>query len=158
MTKRVVVTGLGAVTPVGNNVADIWSNLLKGKSGIGAITLFDASELGTRFGGEVKEFDPVALFGRKEARRMDRFTQFSMEASRQAIEDAGITAKNINRTRVGPVIGSGLGGMNTFYSNMIFSKRAGLAASVHSSSQWFCPIRPPRVWPLSTAIKGLQYP
>ncbi len=125
MTKRVVVTGLGAVTPVGNNVADTWSNLLKGKSGIGAITLFDASELGTRFGGEVKEFDPVALFGRKEARRMDRFTQFSMEASRQAIEDAGITAKNINRTRVGTVIGSGLGGMNTFLQQYDILKTRG---------------------------------
>ncbi len=125
MTKRVVVTGLGAVTPVGNNVADTWSNLLKGKSGIRTITLFDASELGTRFGGEVKNFDPVALFGRKEARRMDRFTQFSMEASRQAIEDAGITAENIDRTRVGTVIGSALGGMNTFLQQYDILKKRG---------------------------------
>ena len=125
MTKRVVITGLGAVTPVGNNVADTWSNLLKGKSGIRTITLFDASELGTRFGGEVKDFDPVALFGRKEARRMDRFTQFSMEASRQAIDDAGITAKNIDRTRVGTVIGSGLGGMNTFLQQYDILKTRG---------------------------------
>ncbi len=125
MTKRVVVTGLGAVTPVGNNVADTWSNLLKGKSGIRTITLFDASELGTRFGGEVKNFDPVALFGRKEARRMDRFTQFSMEASRQAIEDAGITAENIDRTRVGTVVGSALGGMNTFLQQYDILKKRG---------------------------------
>ena len=114
MTRRVVVTGLGAVTPLGNNVADTWNNLLNGKSGIKTITLFDTSELGTRFGGEIKEFDPVALFGRKEARRMDRFTQFSMEASRQAIEDAGIDTEPIDKTRAGTVIGSGLGGMNTF--------------------------------------------
>ncbi|HEY85319.1 MAG TPA: beta-ketoacyl-ACP synthase II [Chloroflexi bacterium] len=125
MTKRVVVTGLGAVTPVGNNVADTWSNLLKGKSGIRTITLFDASELGTRFGGEVKNFDPVALFGRKEVRRMDRFTQFSMEASRQAIEDAGLAEANIDKTRVGTVIGSGLGGMNTFLQQYDILKTRG---------------------------------
>ena len=114
MTKRVVVTGLGAVTPVGNNAADTWASLLEGKSGIATITQFDPSEFSTRFGGEVKNFDPVALFGAKEARRMDRFTQFTLEASRQAIEDAGVTHSNVDRTRVGTVIGSALGGMITF--------------------------------------------
>lgn len=114
MTKRVVVTGLGAVTPVGNNVEDTWQSLLAGKSGIANITQFDASDFPTRFGGEVKDFDPAMLFGHKEARRMDRFTQFALEASRQAIEDADITPDNVDRTRVGTVIGSALGGMITF--------------------------------------------
>ncbi|RME50584.1 MAG: beta-ketoacyl-[acyl-carrier-protein] synthase II [Caldilineae bacterium] len=114
MSRRVVITGLGAVTPVGNNVHDTWESLMQGKSGIATITLFDPSGYGTRFGGEVKDFDPVALFGRKEARRMDRFTQFAMEASRQAIEDACLTQSPLDRTRVATVIGSGLGGMMTF--------------------------------------------
>lgn len=114
MNKRVVVTGLGAVTPIGNNVADTWHNLLRGKSGIGPITLFDPSNFSTRFGGEVKGFDPIALFGRRAARRMDRFTQFALEASRQAIEDANLDCERIDRTRVGTVIGSALGGMATF--------------------------------------------
>ena len=114
MNKRVVVTGLGAITPIGNNVEDTWHNLLVGKSGIGPITLFDPSELSTRIGGEVQEFDPVALFGRREARRMDRFTQLGLEASRQAIEDAGIDNGAVDKTRVGTVIGSALGGMITF--------------------------------------------
>ena len=114
MNKRVVVTGLGAVTPVGNNVDDTWGSLLAGKSGIGPITLFDTSQLSTQIGGEVKGFDPVTLFGRREARRMDRFTQFALEASRQAIVDAGLDHGTIDKTRVGTVIGSALGGMTTF--------------------------------------------
>lgn len=112
--NRVVVTGLGSVTPVGNNVKDTWASLMAGKSGIGPITLFDSTDMATRFGGEVKVFDPISLFGRKAARRMDRFTQFALEASRQAIEDARIAVSNIDCTRVGTVIGSALGGMITF--------------------------------------------
>ena len=114
MFRRVAVTGLGAVTPVGNNVEQIWHNLLAGKSGIGPITHFDASELATRIGGEVKGFDPDALFGRREARRMDRFTQLAVEASRQAIEDANLDLDRLDRTRVGTVIGSAMGGMTTY--------------------------------------------
>ena len=114
MFRRVAVTGLGAVTPVGNNVEQVWQNLLAGKSGIGPITLFDASELTTRIGGEVKDFDPAALFGQRESRRMDRFTQLAVEASRQAVEDANLDLDKIDRTRVGTVIGSAIGGMTTF--------------------------------------------
>lgn len=112
-SRRVVVTGLGAVTPVGNNVADTWHNLLAGKSGIATITLFDPSDMGTQFGGEIKEFDAEEIFGRREARRMDRFTQFALAASHQAIADAGLTKANIDKTRVGTIIGSALGGMIT---------------------------------------------
>lgn len=113
MARRVVVTGLGGVTPVGNNVTDIWNNLLQGKSGIGPITRFDASDYTTQFGGEVKNFDPEALFGSKEARRMDRLTHFALEAGRQAIEDAGLPQANVDRTRTGVIIGSAMGGVAT---------------------------------------------
>ncbi|MEM7030047.1 MAG: beta-ketoacyl synthase N-terminal-like domain-containing protein [Chloroflexota bacterium] len=112
-SKRVVITGLGAVTPVGNNVGDTWHNLIEGNSGIAPVTLFDPSDFGTRFGGEVKGFDGAAIFGRREARRMDRFTQFALSASHQAIADAGIADSNIDKTRVGTIIGSALGGMIT---------------------------------------------
>jgi 3-oxoacyl-[acyl-carrier-protein] synthase II len=114
MSRRVVVTGLGAVTPVGNTAAETWDNLLQGRSGINTISQFDTTDLTTQFGGEVKDFDPVALFGRREARRMDRFTQFAMEASRQALADACLDKNLLDPTRVATVIGSALGGMNTF--------------------------------------------
>lgn len=112
-SRRVVVTGLGAVTPVGNNVVDTWHNLLAGKSGIATITLFDPSDMGTQFGGEIKDFDADEIFGRREARRMDRFTQFALSASHQAIADAGLDKANVDKTRVGTIIGSALGGMIT---------------------------------------------
>lgn len=113
MYRRVVVTGLGAVTPVGNTVEDTWENLKAGKSGIAPITRFDASELETKFVGEVKNFDADALFGRKEARRIDLYTQFAMEASRQAIESSKLLENGTDRKRVGLVIGSCVGGMST---------------------------------------------
>lgn len=113
MARRVVVTGLGGVTPVGANVTDIWANLLAGKTGIGPITQFDTTELTTTFGGEVKDFDPAALFGAKEARRMDRFTQFGLAAGRQAVEDAGLLQAALDKTRAGVIIGSAMGGVAT---------------------------------------------
>ena len=111
--KRVVITGLGAVTPVGNTASEAWENIKAGKSGIGLITRFDTSELGTKFAGEVKNFDPKELFGAKEARRVDRFTQFAMEATRQALEDSRLLANGTDRDRVGLVIGSCIGGLST---------------------------------------------
>lgn len=113
MARRVVVTGLGGVTPVGTNVTDIWTNLLAGKTGIGPITQFDTSDLTTTFGGEVKDFDAAAIFGAKEARRMDRFTQFALTAGRQAVEDAGLPQAALDKTRAGVVIGSAMGGVAT---------------------------------------------
>ncbi|MDX1522681.1 MAG: beta-ketoacyl-ACP synthase II [Anaerolineae bacterium] len=113
MSRRVVVTGLGAVTPVGNTVDEVWENLKAGRSGIVHITRFDTSELATKFAGEVQNFDPNELFGRKEARRTDRYTQFAMEASRQAIEDSKILENGIDRDRIGLVIGSCVGGIDT---------------------------------------------
>ena len=111
--RRVVITGLGAVTPVGNTVDEAWKNLKAGKSGIVPITRFDTSDLSTKFAGEVQDFDPNVLFGRKEARRIDRYTQFAMEASRQAIESSGLLDNGTDRERVGMVIGSAAGGMDT---------------------------------------------
>ena len=113
MSRRVVVTGLGAVSPVGNTVEEAWENLKAGRSGVATITRFDTEDLVTKFAGEVKNFDPNALFGRKEARRTDRYTQFAMEASRQAIEESGLLKNGVNRERIGLVIGSCVGGLDT---------------------------------------------
>lgn len=113
MSRRVVITGLGAVTPVGNTVTEVWENLKAGKSGIVPITRFDTSGLATKFAGEVQNFDPDALFGRKEARRTDRYTQFAMEAARQAIEDSKLLENGVDRDRIGLVIGSCVGGIDT---------------------------------------------
>jgi len=111
MERRVVITGMGAVTPMGNTVADSWENLKAGRSGIAYITRFDTSDLETKFAGEVKDFDATALFGRKEARRLDRYTHFAMEATRQAVEDSALLNNGTDRSRVGMVIGSCVGGM-----------------------------------------------
>ena len=87
MKRRVVITGLGVVTPLGNDVSTFWEGLLEGRSGAGPITQFDPAELEVRFAAEVKDFDPVILFGKRGARRNDRFTHFALEAARQAIAD-----------------------------------------------------------------------
>ena len=113
MRKRVVVTGLGCVSPVGNTVDETWQALLVGKSGAASITLFDASQHKTKFAAEVKGFDGVALFGVREARKMDRFTQFAMAATLEALEQADYTIDESNRDRIGVLIGSGIGGIST---------------------------------------------
>ncbi|MBL7756276.1 MAG: beta-ketoacyl-ACP synthase II [Chitinophagaceae bacterium] len=112
--KRVVVTGMGALTPLGNSIDEYWNGLINGVSGADMITLFDATKFRTRFACEVKNFDPVQYFDRKEARKMDRFTQFALVASDQAMADAGLNRENINPDRVGVVFGSGIGGLITF--------------------------------------------
>jgi len=109
----VVITGMGAITPVGNNVADTWEAIKAGRSGIARITRFDPSDLATQFAGEVKGFDPVERFGRKAARRMDRVTQFAMEACHQAVASSRLLENGIDRDRIGVIIGSGIGGIET---------------------------------------------
>jgi 3-oxoacyl-[acyl-carrier-protein] synthase II len=104
---------MGCISPVGNNVADTWSAILAGKSGSGMITLFDASKHKTRFAAEVKGFDAVALFGPREARKMDRFTQFATVATMEALEQSGLKIDEANRDRVGILIGTGIGGIGT---------------------------------------------
>lgn len=113
MGRRVVVTGMGCLSPVGNNVQETWDSLLAGKSGAGEITLFDASAHKTRFAAEVKGFDAVELFGNREARKMDRFTQFATAATLEALEQSGLKIDESNRDRVGVLIGSGIGGIGT---------------------------------------------
>ena len=116
--KRVVVTGLGALTPVGNTAKETWTNLLAGKSGAGPITRFDASLFKTHFACEVKDFIPNDLLDRKEARRMDRFTQFGMVVADEAIADSGLDFEKENPDRIGVIWGSGIGGIDTFFDQV----------------------------------------
>ncbi len=114
MTRtRVVVTGMGCISPLGNDVESTWRAALSGTSGVDFITLFDASQFKTRFAAEVKGFQPEALLGRRDARRMDRFTQFSIVATRQALEDSGLEISDANRDSIGVIIGTGIGGIGT---------------------------------------------
>jgi len=112
-SRRVVVTGLGAVTPLGSNVSEFWSNVVAGRSGISEITLFDASHLPTRFAGEVKNFDPNEIIGKKDARKMDRFAQFAFAAAKEAVADAKLEITDDNRDEIGVIMGSGIGGLMT---------------------------------------------
>jgi len=109
--KRVVVTGLGAITPIGNTLEDYWQGLLKGVNGIGAITRFDASNQACRFGGEVKDFDPLQYLDRKEAKRMDRFCHFAVCAGQQALADAKLIINDLNADEIGVLVGTGIGGL-----------------------------------------------
>jgi 3-oxoacyl-[acyl-carrier-protein] synthase II len=113
MRRRVVITGFGAVTPLGNDVSTFWQGLLEGRSGVGTITQFDPGELDVRIAAEVKDFDPVALFGKRGARRNDRFTHFSLEAARQAITDADLKLPGDDEQKIGVLIGTGIGGVIT---------------------------------------------
>lgn len=112
-TRRVVITGLGTINPLGNNAHETWEAMTAGRSGIGPITLFDPDGLKTQFAGEVKGFDPEDTFGRREARRMDRFTQFAMAAAAEAVADSGIDFANGIGQETGAVMGSGIGGITT---------------------------------------------
>jgi len=125
MRKRVVITGLGCVSPVGNNVKDTWEALLSGRSGAAPITAFDASAHKTKFAAEVKGFDGVALFGTREARKMDRFTQFATAAALEALEQSALKIDDSNRDRVGIVIGSGIGGIITLIEQYEVMKERG---------------------------------
>jgi 3-oxoacyl-[acyl-carrier-protein] synthase II len=109
--KRVVITGLGAITPIGKNLADYWDGLLQGQNGVGAVTLFDASEHACQIAAEVKNFDPHQYLDKKDAKRMDRFTQFGVCASIQAIADAKLEINELNADQVGVLIGTGVGGL-----------------------------------------------
>src|SRR5689334_3685581 len=124
--KRVVITGMGAITPLGNSVTEYWNNLRNGVSGCDIITNFDASKFKTRFACEIKNFDPVNFLDRKEARKLDRFTQTALVTSDQAVQDAGITSENVNSDRVGVVFASGIGGLITFQEEVMnFAKGDG---------------------------------
>ncbi len=117
--KRVVVTGIGALTPLGNNLEDFWQGLINGVSGANMITQFDASKFKTRFACELKNFEPTNFMDRKEARKIDRFTQTALVASDQAMKDANINKDNVDPDRVGVIFGSGIGGLITFQQEVI---------------------------------------
>ena len=118
--KRVVVTGLGAITPVGNNAEDTWNNLLAGKSGAAPITLFDASKFKTQFACEVKGFNPADYIDRKESRKMDRYAQLAIAAAVQAVDDSAMNLETVDKNSIGVVFGVGIGGIKTFEDEVVY--------------------------------------
>jgi 3-oxoacyl-[acyl-carrier-protein] synthase II len=124
MRKRVVITGLGAISPLGNDVDSLWQGLIAGRSGVDYITHYDTSEHKTKFAALVKAFDGVALFGAREVRRIDRFAQFALAAAMQAVQDARLEINDDNRDRIGCVIGSGIGGISTLFEQVqVYNQR-----------------------------------
>ena len=124
MRKRVVITGLSCLSPLGNDVKTTWENILAGKSGMDRISLYDPSEYKVKFAAEVKGFDGAALFGSREVRRMDRYTQFAVAAAQEAVQDAGLVIDDSNRDRIGVLIGTGIGGLATLFEQFqIFAER-----------------------------------
>lgn len=122
--KRVVITGLGCISPVGNDVPTMWHSLLQGRSGVGPITLYDCRDFKCRIAAEVKGFDGFSLFGSREARRMDRYTQFALAATLEALRHSQLKIDESNRDRIGVVIGSGIGGLWTLFEQMqVFLER-----------------------------------
>lgn len=111
--RRVVITGLGAITPIGIGKEDFWKSLIEGKSGVGYITKFDTTEFDTKIGAEVKDFNPTDYMDKKEAKRMDRFTQYAVAATKLALEDGNLDLGKINLDKVGVIVGTGIGGMET---------------------------------------------
>lgn len=129
--KRVVVTGLGALTPLGNSPDEFWNGLIQGVSGAGPITKFDASKFKTRFACEVKGFDPNDHFDRKEGRKLDGFSQYALVVAESAVKDAGINLETIDHDRIGVIWGSGIGGLKTFQDEVIaFGRGDGTLASI----------------------------
>ncbi|HLU90418.1 MAG TPA: beta-ketoacyl synthase N-terminal-like domain-containing protein, partial [Cyclobacteriaceae bacterium] len=117
--RRVVVTGLGALTPIGNTVPEYWKGLSTGVSGAGPITKFDASLFKTQFACEIKDFESVNWLDRKEARKMDPYAQYAMIAAEEAMQDSGLDIENIDLARAGVIWGSGIGGLKTFQDEVV---------------------------------------
>ena len=117
--KRVVVTGLGALTPIGNNIEEYWNALVNGVSGAAPVTYYDATKFKTRFACELKNFNATDFIDRKEARKMDRFTQYAVVASDEAILNSGLDLDTINKLRVGVIWGAGIGGLETFQNEVL---------------------------------------
>ncbi|MHB1126017.1 MAG: beta-ketoacyl-ACP synthase II [Bacillota bacterium] len=136
MANRVVITGMGAITPVGTGLEKFWHSLTHGISGIGPITRFSADHLPVRIAGEIRDFVPEAYLDRKEAKRMDRFTQFAVAASKLAVEEAGLDLTSIDLDRMGVIFGSGIGGMETFEDQA----RVLMEKGAHRVSPFFVPM------------------
>jgi 3-oxoacyl-[acyl-carrier-protein] synthase II len=154
---RVVVTGIGAVTPIGNTVDDFWKSMMEGKSGAAFLTRFDASVFGTKFACEVKNYDPLLHMNRKEIQRMDLFTQFAISSAEMAVADSGINFENTNKDRVGVVFGSGIGGMWTYHNQQqMLYERGGNPDRI---SPFFIPMLISDIAPGHIAIRwGLKGP
>ena len=118
-SRRVVVTGMGALTPIGNNLNSYWNGLISGTSGCASITQFDASNFKTKFACELKGFDPADHFERKEYRRYDKFSQYGIVAASEAIDDSKIIESNLNHDRIGVIWGAGIGGLETFQNEVL---------------------------------------
>ncbi len=122
--RRVAITGMGIICPVGNSIEEVWQNVSQGKSGVGRITGWDTSQIGVKIGGEIKGFDAEEIFGRRDSRRMDRTTQLAMFATQQAMMHSGLEVNDNNRYDIGALIGSGIGGIGTILEGMLaFLKR-----------------------------------
>ena len=117
--RRVVITGLGALTPIGNTLPEYWEGLISGKSGAAPITYFDASQFKTKFACELKDFDILDFMDKKEARKQDRFTQYALVSTQEAIEDSMLPLDTINKDRVGVIWGAGIGGLETFQNEVL---------------------------------------
>lgn len=131
--RRVVITGMGAVTPVGNSVEEMWSSIKSGRSGVGEITKVNKDDYPVSVAAELKDFDPSSYIDRKDARRMDPFVQYAMVASHMAVEDADLKITDEIANRTGVWIGSGIGGMGTYESQFETFQKKATAASVLSS-------------------------
>lgn len=136
MDRRVVVTGMGALTPIGNNVSDFWNNAKDGKLGIDYVTLVNKDEVSVKIAGEVKNFDPTEYLDRKESKRLDRFCQFALVSAKEAIESANLDLDNMDKERIGVIVGSGIGGFQTIETEI--SKMAG--GSSRRVSPFFIPM------------------
>src|SRR5690606_19323996 len=117
--RRVVVTGLGALTPIGNNIEQYWDGLKSGRSGSAPITYFDTEKFKTKFACELKGFDPLVYFDRKEARKLDRFAQYAIVASDEAIKDSNFDVEKMDKFRIGVIWGAGIGGLETFQEEVL---------------------------------------
>ena len=117
--RRVVITGLGALTPIGNTLKDYWNGLVEGRSGAAPITYFDASKFKTQFACELKNFDPLNFFEKKDIRKYDRFTQYALVSTDEAVIDSGIDLEKEDKDQIGVIWGSGIGGLETFQNEVI---------------------------------------
>ena len=124
MSRRVVVTGMGAISPIGNDVPTMWKNMVDGVCGIETITAFDTSDLKVHIAGTVKDFDPTQYIEKKEVRKLDPYTQYAIAAAQQAVDDSGIIGK-IDENRFGVYIGAGIGGLQTFVKNTVGMENGG---------------------------------
>ncbi|MCW5888779.1 MAG: hypothetical protein KIT07_11735, partial [Anaerolineales bacterium] len=118
MKKRIVITGVGCLSPLGNDVSSSWQAAVAGVSGAGRITHYDPSDYKTQIACEVKGFDGAALYGTREARRMDRYSQLGLAAAQEAVKDANLTITDANRLRIGAIVGTGIGGAHTLYEQI----------------------------------------